>query len=388
MPRTQTLGNLVFMRLLLQRYLAANFILPLVVSVVFFVMFLLTFELFRLTALLMSRDISVGFLLGLMGNLALTFIPLALPLATFFSMIFCLNKLSTDSEYIAMRAAGLTKGRLFAPFLIVSLLMATSVYFLNQQIIPYTNREFKRQVNFLTSSGLIASIKAGQFFTAIPGITMFPATVSSDGRDLGDVFLHVKEEQGERVIMARRGELIYDRDSKTLIEKLTLNLYDGGITTSKNSHADVEKILFQSYSLPITQNKFSDRISPRETMLGKDELAAVIKMTPEEAKAKYKFNNKDMFNAMYEHWNRRNTPLVCLLLTFLGFGLGVKENRGKGRNSALWGLGSLLLFYGLFFALVGMARKGNIPVPVAMAIPDLALFVLGLNFYRKLDWQS
>jgi len=376
------------MRLLLQRYLAANFILPLIVSVVFFVAFLLTFELFRLTALLMSRDISVGFLAGLMGNLALTFIPLALPLATFFSMVFCLNKLSTDSEYIAMRAAGLNKARLFAPFLLVSLLLATSVYYLNQQIIPYTNRDFKRQVNFLTSSGLIASIKAGQFFTTLPGITMFPGSVSEDGRDLQDVFLHVKEEASERVIMARRGELIYDRDSKTLIEKLTLNLYEGSITVAKNQFADVEKILFQSYSLPITQNKFSDRISPRETMFGQKELEEVIEMSPEEAKKKYSFKEKDMFNARYEHWNRRNTPLVCLLLTFLGFGLGVKENRGKGRNSALWGLGSLLIYYGLFFALVGMARKGHMSVPVAMAVPDLALLALGIHFYRKLDWQS
>ncbi len=376
------------MRLLLQRYLAAHFILPLVVSLVFFVTFLLTFELFRLTALLMSRDISIGFLTGLMGNLALTFIPLALPISTFFSMIFCLNKLSTDSEYIAMRAAGLSKGRLFAPFVVVSLLLASSVYLLSQQIIPYTNREFKRQVNFLSSSGLIASIKAGQFFSAIPNITMFPTTVSADGRDLGDVFLHVKEETGERVIMARRGELIYERDSQTLVEKLTLNLYNGGITGNKNSSAHIEKILFHSYSLPISQNKFSERIIPRETMLSRAELAQAIQMKPEEAKKKYNFNSKDMFNAVYEHWNRQNTPIVCLLLTLLGFGLGVKENRGKGRNSALWGLGCLILFYALFFAAVAMARKGQMPVPVAMLAPDLFLLVMGIYFYRKLDWQG
>ncbi len=376
------------MRLLLQRYLAANFVLPLVVSVVFFVCFLLTFELFRLTSLLMSRDISLVFMASLLGNLALTFIPLALPISTFFSMVFCLNKLSTDSEYIALRAAGLTKDRLFMPFLFVSILMATSVFFLNQHVIPYTNREFKRQVNFLTSSGLLASIKSGQFFTAIPSITLFPASVSSDGRDLTEVFLHVKEPTGERVIMASRGELDYQRDSKKLIEKLTLNLFDGSIVGTKKEDQEIEKILFKSYSLPISQNKFSDRISPRETMLDRSELAAAIKLSPDELKKKYKFNNKDIFNANYEHWNRYNTPIVCVLLTFLGFGLGVKENRGKGRNSALWGLGSLILFYGVFFALVGAARKGTIPIPLAMGIPDAILLVLGIHFYRKLDWQG
>lgn len=376
------------MRLLLQRYLAANFILPLVVSLLFFVCFLLTFELFRLTALLMSRDISVTFLTSLMGNLALTFIPLALPLSTFFSVIFCLNKLSTDSEYIAMRAAGLTKGRLFAPFLIVAVILSTSVYYLGQEVIPHTNRAFRRQVNFLTSSGLIASIKAGQFFTAIPKITLFPTTVSTDGRDLGGVFLHATEDDGERVIMARKGELIYDRDTTTLVEKLTLNLFDGSITGIKKKGTDIEKILFQTYSLPISQNKFSDRINPKETMLAGDELTAVTKMSAEEAKLKYKFNQKDIFNSIYEYWNRRNTPIVCLLLCFLGFGLGIKESRGKGRNSSLWALGSLILFYTLFFSLVAMARKGQIPMPVAMFLPDAFLLILGIHLYRKLDWQS
>lgn len=376
------------MRLLLQRYLAANFILPLVVSMVFFVSFLLTFELFRLTSLLMSRDISVTFLLGLMGNLALTFIPLALPLATFFSMIFCLNKMSTDSEYIAMRAAGLSKARLLAPFLIVALVISTSVYFLSQEVIPHTNRAFRRQVNFLTSSGLIASIKAGQFFTAIPSITMFPKTVSTDGRDLTEVFLHTTDKDSERVIMAQRGELIYERDTATLVEKLSLNLFDGSISVIRRKGEDVEKILFKSYALPISQSTFSDRISPKETMLTGSELAAVTKMSLEEARAKYSFQQKDLFNSVYEFWNRRNTPLVCVLLALLGFGLGVKESRGKGRNSGLWALGSLILFYSIFFSLVAMARKGNLPMAVAMGVPDLFLLGLGVFFYRKLDWQS
>lgn len=375
------------MRLLLQRYLAANFILPLVVSLVFFVTFLLTFELFRLTALLMSRESSILFLMGLLGDMALTFIPLALPLATFFSVVFCLNKLSNDAEYVAMRAAGLTKGRLFMPFLIISLLLAGSMFILSQEVIPYTNRDFKKRINFLTSSGLLASIKQGQFFTAVNGVTLFPSKAGESGRNLEGVFLHVEEEDNERVIMARQGELIYDRDPATLVEKLTLQLYDGTITGLPKG-TQVEKILFQSYSLPLSQNRYSERISPRETMLAGKELYAATKLNEVQAKEKYDFNKKDMFNAKYEFWNRFNTPIVCLLLTLLGFGLGVKEGRGKGRNSALWGLGSLIIFYGLFFALVGSARSGKIPVSVAMLIPDVVLLFGGIFFYRKLDWNS
>ncbi len=120
------------MRLLLQRYLAAQFILPLVVCTIFFICFLLTFELFRLTELLVTRDISFWFTVGLVGNIALTFIPLSLPIAVFFSTIYCMNRLSGDSEYIALRAGGLTKERILTPFLLVAALLSFSVYHLNQ----------------------------------------------------------------------------------------------------------------------------------------------------------------------------------------------------------------------------------------------------------------
>lgn len=287
-----------------------------------------------------------------------------------------------------MRAAGLNKQKLLLPLFLVSAVLSTSMYFLSQEVIPYTNREFKRQLNFLTSSGLIAAIKPGQFFSQIPGITLFPQKVSPDGRDLEDVFLHLIEKTGEKVIMAKRGELIYERDASLLVEKLTLKLFDGGITTTKDSLTKIEKVLFKSYTLPISQSKFSDRITPKETMLNSQELYESQKMTPEEAKLKYGFKEKDLFNAQYEFWNRKNTPIVCILLTFLGFGLGIKENRGKGRNSAGWGLLSLILFYGLFFALVGASKGGKFPLGLAMLIPDLVLLGLGIHFYRKLDWQS
>jgi lipopolysaccharide export system permease protein len=72
----------------------------------------------------------------------------------------------------------------------------------------------------------------------------------------------------------------------------------------------------------------------------------------------------------------------------LGFSLGVKENRGKGRNAAVWGLLCLIAYYASFFGLVGMAKGGKIPVMLALLGPNLLLFSMGIYFYRKLDWQS
>lgn len=376
------------MKLLLQRYLAAQFILPLVVSTFFFISFLLTFELFRLTELLVTRDISIWFTLKLMGNIALTFIPLSLPIAVFFSTIYCLNRLSSDSEYIAMRAGGLTKGRILVPFLLIAGVLTASVYQLNQNVIPHSNKAFRQKITFLTSSGLLAGIKEGQFFTLIPNLTLFATRSTKYGRNLQEVFLHLKEnENSHKVIQAEKGELIFERSPETLSEKLTLTLYNGNII-GQSKESNLEKILFEKYIFPISQQQFDNRFSIKETMLASHELEAVLKMTEAEAEKAYGFNKKELFNAKYEFWNRKNGAFICFVFCFLGFTLGITGNRGKSKNSGIMGLLCLLLYYGLYFSLVGFAKKGTIPIPLAVFFPVTVMSVLGVWFYRKLDWQS
>jgi lipopolysaccharide export system permease protein len=376
------------MKLLLQRYLAAQFIMPLVVSTVFFISFLLTFELFRMTELLVTRDVSIWFTLGLVGNIALTFIPLSLPIAVFFSTIYCMNRLSSDSEYIAMRAGGLTKDRILMPFLFVALILTASVYQLNQTIIPHSNKEFKRKLNVLTSSGVLAGIKEGQFFTLIPNLTLFAAKSTKYGRNLSEVFLHLKDNDArEKIIFAQRGELLFERHPENLTEKLTLTLYDGNII-GQDQKSNLEKILFSKYVFPVSQNQFNDRISVKETMLSSAELEAVTKMTLEEAEKKYGFNQKDFFNSKYEFWNRKNGALICFIFCFLGFTLGITGNRGKSKNAGFVGLMCLIVYYGLFFSLVSFAKKGTLPVQLCVFSPALVMAGIGVYFYRKLDWQS
>lgn len=376
------------MKFMLQRYLGAQFILPLVVSTFFFISFLLTFELFRLTELLVTRDIDLWFTLKLIGNIALTFVPLSLPIAVFFSTIYTMNRFSADSEYIAMRAGGFTKSRILLPLLLIAGVLSWSVYQLNQNVIPQSNKAFRQKINYLTSSGLLAGIKEGQFFTLIPNLTLFASKATKYGRNLDEVFLHLKEnETSSRVIFAEKGELIFERNPETLSEKLTLTLFNGNII-GQTKGTEVEKILFDKYVFPVSQKQFDNRFSIKETMLTSEELEGVLKMTFEEAVKAYNFNEKEFFNAKYEYWNRKNGAFICFIFCFLGFSVGITGNRGKSRNSGFIGLSCLILYYGLFFSLVSVAKKQILPIPVAVFLPLTVITLISIWFYRKLDWQS
>lgn len=100
------------------------------------------------------------------------------------------------------------------------------------------------------------------------------------------------------------------------------------------------------------------------------------------------FNKKTYFNARYEYWNRLNTPLLVMLLTLVGFGLGVKATRSRGKNSSGRAIIILIGYYVVFFSLVSAARDGSMPVSLSMIIPAACLLFVSWKLYKDLDWQS
>ena len=377
-----------YMPRLYQLFIASNLITPLIVSTVFFVSFLMTFEMFRILSLMSSDEISLGFIMGLMLDVSVTLIPMSIPLSIFFSLIFTLGKMSSDSEYIALRAAGLTKLKIFIPFFAVALCVALNVYLLNQELVPNAHRNVRKKIKIISSASLIQGIKSGQFFTAIPNITMFPSEMNEETLELKDVFLHMynTKESEDKIIWAKKGKMLHEKNEESGLETFRIKLEDGNIS-SFNTNNDLEKILFKEYELPISEQRFSYKPSTKEIMMSKSELEDLIDGGLKKAQERG-FKNKLFFNAKYEYWNRFNTPILCILLTFLGFGLGITGNRGKSKNSSGKAILYLIGYYVVFFSLVNVARDGSLNVILAMLIPNILLFVAGYRVYKNVDWLS
>jgi LPS export ABC transporter permease LptF len=372
-----------------QLYLAANFITPFLVSTTFFVAFLLTFEMFRVMQMLTASDISIWFIMGMMGNIAITLVPMAIPLSIYFSSIFCLSRMSGDSEYIALRSFGVDKKKLLIPFMIIAFFVSVNVFFLNQELIPNAHRKVRMAFKKISSTSLIEGIKSGQFFTTIPNITLFPASVDEKTKELEDVFLQIYDSKlnTEKVIFADKGQILYAKNEETGIESFKLFLKNGNIFNINQTGKDTEKILFEEYLLPISEKRFSYRTTTKEVMMNHHELRDFINAGLDAA-LKKKYKKKDYFNAQYEYWNRMNTPLLCILLTFIGFGLGVKGNRSRGKNNSGRAILILIGYYIFFFSMISVCREGIIPLYVGLFVPAIALLGLGIRFYKKLDWQG
>lgn len=380
------------------RYLAANFIPPFVLGLGFFVSFLTTFYMFRILSLIVNKGVDFITVVQMIINLSVTFTPLAVPLAAFFATIYTMNKLSEDSEIIAMRSFGMTKFRIYTPFLIVSLVSAITIHSLYSVFIPKANATFKNTIMRLTSSGMLSNITSGHFFTDIPNATLFAVNVSEDGNGFQNVFLHLldRKKNQQRIIFAKTGTLIKLYADEWHPPSLRLHLYDGNIVRIADDGSNVEKILFKEYDFPILNANFATQFLDKDSMKTNEELITVIdekeklmnKAYGTEDGVTYMNLKKSMINTQIELYSRYMTFYQIVLFILLGFSLGMKKTRGQKSNNSIIAIVILLSHFVLYFVGISISKKGYLDPGFASFFPCVALLFVAIYFYRKLDWAS
>jgi lipopolysaccharide export system permease protein len=383
------------------RYLASSFIPPFAIGFIFFVAFLITFYMFRIISLIVNKGVEIGTVLSMVSNLSVSFFPLATPLAVFFATIYTLNKFSEDSEIIAMRSFGITKFKIYRPFFFLSLLIGLTVFSLNSVYIPKANANFRNTILKLTSTGMLTSIKSGQFFTDIPNVTLFAEDVSEDGNNFKEVFLHAKDKNGveQRIIFAKEGSLIKLYADEWHAPSLRLHLIDGNIIKINLEGDQVEKILFKQYDFPVFSSDFASTLLDKDSMKTNEELKVVIKSrqkeyknlinTPLKAKedelARFEAR-KSIAKSQIEYFSRFISVPQIMLFVLVGFSLGIKKGRGKAGNNSIYATVTLLGYYALYFFLVSLAQRGVISAEIACFTPSLILLMVATYFFKKLDW--
>ena len=325
---------------------------------------------------------------------------MAVPLSVLFATIFTMNKLSEDSEIVAMRSFGLTKKVLLLPLMLLGFFIAGMIFVLNRNLIPHSKTQFKNTIIKLTSQGNMTDIKPGQFFTEIPNVTLFAEGVNVGGTKLREVFISQKRGDEEQVIFAKRGAMIKQSSGKLRTPTLRLHLEEGNIVKQKADN-EVEKIIFAEYDFPVLSGGDLPGFVTKDSMRSNHELKEVInerKARLKELAAKKTLSPEDISEkngilsrlpkSQLEYWSRFNTPMQVLLFIFLGFSLGIKRGRGKAKNSGSLGLFFLIGYYVLFFGGVSLARKGSLPAYSVVYLPTVLSIFLGIKLYKNLDWQS
>ncbi|MCB9095963.1 MAG: LptF/LptG family permease [Halobacteriovoraceae bacterium] len=374
------------------RYISFNALVPFLLIFIFLIGFLMTFQLIKITNLLASQNVSYDKVLELFLQIAVTFVPLASPIAILFSSIFCINKLSQESEYIAMRSFGLSNLQIYFPVLIVSIVISFWVYTMGQNVIPIADMQFKRTVHEIKSKSFLAELKSGRFFYEIPNLILFAKEIEKETFTMKDVFVRLtKAQKGviqEKIISAHEGRITFLQDDENISDEISVEFKNGNIINYKpNDLEDVEKIIFDVYNFNILEDKDSYNVFNKASGMPEKELKKFLNLSPKEL-AKRHADQGDLLKAKIELYSRINNPIICLVFSLIGFCLGISHQRSQSRSIAKISIIVLISYFSLYFGGIGMAKKEQISVFLAIFSPTILFAIFAIIMFKRSKWLA
>src|ERR1700756_1654078 len=159
----------------------------------------------RLIDLIVNRGLSIDIFVYLALLILPRFLDIVLPIGAFIAVLFTFNRLTSESELVAMRSVGLSHLALARPVLILAgiaflILMSLSAYFL-----PASNRAFK-DLQFEIRNRFVSSLlQEGTFTTIADKLTIYIRNRDDRGEVTG-LLIHDNRDPNKPVtILAERG---------------------------------------------------------------------------------------------------------------------------------------------------------------------------------------
>jgi lipopolysaccharide export system permease protein len=139
-------------------------------------------------------------------------ISVVLPVAAFAATAYGTNRLSGESELVAMQAAGLSPWRLARPVLVFGLTVGLMVAVLVHGLVPMARTRLADRSAEIAQNVTAQFLRPGSFQYPADGITLFIRDIASDGRLL-DLFIEDARNPDSQVIYTAQEALVVRTDT-------------------------------------------------------------------------------------------------------------------------------------------------------------------------------
>ncbi|MBP5296612.1 MAG: LptF/LptG family permease, partial [Bacteriovoracaceae bacterium] len=180
-----------------------------------------------------------------------------------------------------------------------------------------------------------------------------------------------KKSAATQILFAEQGELVKQTDGS-----IHIRLWPGNILKQQDNRW--EKISFAEYDFPLIDMGVSSR-RERDSLISWSELWQ---------------RHQDISQPNYQRRadleiiNRCKVPVECFIFLLVGFCLGIKKTRGRGKDAGAMGFIFLAAYFALSFGLMSLGKKGALPPWIVGILPLILAIWWGGRLFRRLDWQS
>lgn len=232
---------------ILNRYILKSFLSPFLATF-FVILFVLIMQALWLQFdKIAGKGIGLVIILKFLGYMSLMMVPTALPIAILLSSIMALGTLSENYEFAAVKSAGISLQRFIRPLIMLMFVMSVSNFLFLNYVFPYASLKSKNLIYNMKMKEPGLALVPGTFNTEIPNYSIkFDEKYGKDENFLKNVLIYELRSNAvnNKVITAKRGEIISEEGSRYLALVLEDGYYYEDIIGSKSTQLTRKKMAF------------------------------------------------------------------------------------------------------------------------------------------------
>ncbi len=311
-----------------------------------------------------------SFVYGLALALLPTVLVFTIPMAVLSGTIIGLGRMGSDSELVAMRAAGVSTWRMLWPALAIGLLATAATGELNLREAPQAQQQLKSVAIRSALYKLDSPVEPRTFTSDIPGYVIYVRDGDKTRGQWGRVFIQSQEaDRSTTLVTARAGRIDSSAEKSELVlqDAMRTRLPSPG---SRDQSFVVERLDVLRLVFPTGRSSLLARIQKQES--GPEEMgwSELRKFIAESAGAE----KREAGIILHKRLAFSLTPFVFSLF---GAALALRLRRGSRGFGVLVSLLVLLTYYLVTLGGEQMAKAGSLP-PIVGAWLATAL-TLGLG---------
>ncbi len=233
----------------LDQYMLKSFIGPFV-AILLVVLFVLLLQfLWLYIDELVGKGLGFGVILEFMMWGACTILPTAMPLAVLLSAVMVMGQLGENKELMAIKASGISLGRVFAPLIAAAFVISVGAFFIGNNLVSRAYNEIFTLRDDITHTKESIKIPSGTFYEGIEGYVL---RVEDQNDESGmmykvQVYDHTARKGNTSLIVADSALLKMSKQKDYLI----FTLYSG------SNYQENNRLSYRDTSLALNRVDFS-----------------------------------------------------------------------------------------------------------------------------------
>ncbi|HEV2884721.1 MAG TPA: LptF/LptG family permease [Pyrinomonadaceae bacterium] len=342
-------------------------------------------SLFLLTAILFTQQSSrfaeialyADVPIALAGRIAASLLPsvlvLTIPVAVLAGIMICLSRMGSDSEIVAIRAAGVGTWTLLWPVLLIGLLGTVATVFLHMKEAPQAARDLRRATVEGALRKLESPVAPRTFNTEIPGYVIYVREGDKQQGTWSRVFIFAQQPDGTRAVTARAGRIDSSEDKAELVLSDAVAMKIPSPESTDRSYV-VERLAQLRIAIDTGRAAVLQRLSQRE--IKADELDwNDLRL---QAKSESVDERREAERALHRRLALSVAPFVFALFGGL---LGMRVRRGGRGAGVILSLGIVIVYYLISLLGESLARSNTLPPIVAQWMATAVLLLLSLVLF-------